>query len=68
MASSKESREFRSRIERVEALIRQVEQFPDPAVPSRARRSFSGPSSSCTAPRSSAFWKRWPIRVSEASH
>ena len=32
MAGSKESREFRGRIERVEALIHEVEQFSDPAV------------------------------------
>ncbi len=32
MASSKEAREFRSRIERVEALIHEVERFSDAAV------------------------------------
>ena len=37
MASSKEAREFRSRIERVEALIREVEQCSDPAVRSTAQ-------------------------------
>ena len=37
MASSTAAREFRSRIERIEALIRDVEHFADPAVPSSAQ-------------------------------
>ena len=39
MASSTEAREFRSRIERVESLIREVEQFSDPECALAAART-----------------------------
>jgi Fe-S cluster biogenesis protein NfuA len=37
MASSRDAREFRSRIERVEGLIQEVERFPNPEVRTRTQ-------------------------------